>query len=130
MKNKVVKEFWKACIVFGLIMVLPSKLHAQKMCDCKNDFDIRCDTASIKNVGLLIRSCDADSIYYYFLPCRSKKSLKITSYEIELGGYDYRLGAVVDKKNKSHITFRFGCAANGPCLYKTYNLRTGKVQSN
>lgn len=117
----------KYLLALIILLAVNSSVMAQKVCDCRNDFDIKCDTTRVKNSGLLIRSCDADSIYYYFMPFRTNKKFTITSYEMELAGYDYRLGAAVDKQNKSYIRFKFGCTATGNlCLYKIYELRTGK----
>lgn len=113
--------------VIFLLLSQP-QLRAQHTCNCKNDFGITCDTTIIKNKGLLLRTCRADSIYYHFLDLSSTKLVLITAYQMELGGYDYRLGALMHKVTKSAITFRYGCAATGPCLYKTYYFKTGWIK--
>ena len=122
---------FKIVISVAFFIIFCPVVHAQDMCECKSDYGtIKCDTTKIKNVGLLVRSYDTDSIYYYFVPFKNRRKLRITSLEMMYCPLDYRLGAVVDKQTKTYIKFKFGCTATGDlCLYKIYNLKTDKLYS-
>ncbi len=129
MKGKIINKIFKATITFCIFSISYSVIHAQSMCECKSDYGIiKCDTTKIKDVGILVRSCDADSIYYYLVPFDNQRKLRITSFEMVYGPLDYRLGAVVVKQTKRCVKFKFGCTSTGDlCLYKFYNIKTGKL---
>ena len=115
-----------------LILFFSIKLsYAQKKeCGCQKDSLINknttdCKTTYLKNGAKLYWQFNCKTIWLT-LENKSGKRIKIHDVPIEYYPYTYRLGYSLCKEYKKLMLFRYGCPANGPCMFALINKNSGK----
>lgn len=67
-------------------------------------------------------------MYWLTLQQKSgKKTILFRETESDVFHLAYRLTYKLVKEYKSSLLFRYGCAANGPCMFAVVNKNTGKL---
>jgi len=116
-------------IILLLFSIQTFGQKAQCFCDKNkymNSATTSCDTIIFNNKSFLYWQYNCDSIW---LTLENKKNEKyiINDVEVDLFGYTYRIGFQLIKEYQNSLLFRYGCPANGTCMYTLIDKNNGKT---
>ena len=108
----------------------PSAWAQQKQCFCAKDTSmnkaiISCETQVLSHGAKLYWQFNCTRIWLT-LQQPSGKKMVLDEVPVDLFGYTYRLGYHFIKEFNETVLFRYGCPANGPCVYVLRNKFSGK----
>ena len=119
--------------LFTIILLLYTiQTFGQKVqCFCDNNKYMNnsttsCDTIVFNNKSFLYWQYNCDSIWLTLENDKNEKYI-INDVDVDIFAYTYRIGFHLIKEFQNSLLFRYGCPANGPCMYKLIDKNNGKT---